>query len=119
MKKAIRIIEVCVLLLFILASITACHQESIISSDNNDNPINNGTGTVNSDDSVENNTSQANQNQHEHSYTEKNTSSAYLKSPATCTHSAIYYYSCNCGSKGSESFENGLKTSIKLSLIKQ
>lgn len=118
MKKAIRIIEVCVLLLFILVSITACHQESIISSDNNDNPINNGTGTVNSDDSIENNTSQANQNQHEHSYTEKNTSSAYLKSPATCTHSAIYYYSCNCGSKGSESFENGLKSEHKIVIDK-
>ena len=80
--------------------------------------INNGTGTVNSDDSIENNTSQANQNQHEHSYTEKNTSSAYLKSPATCTHSAIYYYSCNCGSKGSESFENGLKTEHKIVIDK-
>lgn len=118
MKKAIRIIEVCVLLLFILVSITACHQESIIGSDNNDNPINNGTGTVNSDDSIENNTSQANQNQHEHSYTEKNTSSAYLKSPATCTHSAIYYYSCNCASKGSESFENGLKSEHKIVIDK-
>lgn len=118
MKKTIRIIKVCVLLLLILASITACHQESIINSDNNDNPINNETGTVNSDDSIENNTSQANQNQHEHSYTEKNTSSAYLKSPATCTHSAIYYYSCNCGSKGSESFENGLKTEHKIVIDK-
>ena len=75
MKKAIRIIEVCVLLLFILASITACHQESIINSDNNDNPTNNGTGTVNSDDSIENNTSQANQNQHEHSKNENNNQS--------------------------------------------
>ena len=75
MKKAIRIIKVCVLLLFILASITACQQESIINSDNNDNPINNGTGTVNSDDSIENNTSQANQNQHEHSKNENNNQS--------------------------------------------
>ena len=41
-----------------------------------------------------------------------------LKSPATCTHSAIYYYSCNCASKGSESFENGLKSEHKIVIDK-
>ena len=37
-----------------------------------------------------------------HSYTEQNTDSQYLKSAATCTHKAVYYYSCECGTKGSE-----------------
>lgn len=31
----------------------------------------------------------------------------YLKSSANCTESAVYYYSCKCGEKGNETFENG------------
>ena len=42
-----------------------------------------------------------------HSYTEKNTDAKYLKSPATCTAKAVYYYSCTCGEKGTETFESG------------
>ena len=42
-----------------------------------------------------------------HSYTEQNTDSQYLKSAATCTQAAVYYYSCECGAKGSETFEYG------------
>ena len=34
---------------------------------------------------------------HVHSYTEKNTDAKYLKSAATCTAKAVYYYSCSCG----------------------
>ena len=44
---------------------------------------------------------------HVHSYTEKNTDAKYLKSAATCTAKAVYYYSCSCGEKGSETFESG------------
>ncbi len=44
---------------------------------------------------------------HVHSYTEKNTAAKYLKSAATCTAKAVYYYSCSCGEKGSETFESG------------
>ena len=44
---------------------------------------------------------------HVHSYTEKNTAAKYLKSAATCTVKAVYYYSCSCGEKGSETFESG------------
>ena len=44
---------------------------------------------------------------HVHSYTEKNTDAKYLKSAATCTKKAVYYYSCTCGEKGTETFESG------------
>ena len=44
---------------------------------------------------------------HVHSYTEKNTDAKYLKSAATCTAKAVYYYSCSCGKKGTETFEIG------------
>ena len=44
---------------------------------------------------------------HVHSYTEKNTDAKYLKSAATCTAKAVYYYSCSCGEKGTETFEYG------------
>ena len=44
---------------------------------------------------------------HIHSYTEKNTDVKYLKSAATCTAKAVYYYSCSCGEKGTETFESG------------
>ena len=44
---------------------------------------------------------------HVHSYTEKNTEAKYLKSAATCTAKAVYYYSCSCGEKGTATFESG------------
>ena len=44
---------------------------------------------------------------HVHSYIEKNTDAKYLKSAATCTAKAVYYYSCSCGEKGTETFESG------------
>ena len=45
---------------------------------------------------------------HEHSYTVKNTSAKYLKTEATCTEPAVYYYSCSqCIAKGSETFQHG------------
>lgn len=43
---------------------------------------------------------------HTHTYTE-NVSNAYLKSEATCTESAIYYKSCECGEKSTQTFEVG------------
>ena len=44
---------------------------------------------------------------HTHSFTAKNTDAKYLKSAATCTVKAIYYYSCACGEKGIETFTFG------------
>ena len=44
---------------------------------------------------------------HTCSYTEQDTSDEYLVSEATCTEKAVYYYSCSCGEKGTETFEYG------------
>ena len=44
---------------------------------------------------------------HSHIFNDKNTFDTYLKSAATCTSKAVYYYSCSCGEKGTETFESG------------
>ena len=44
---------------------------------------------------------------HTHAYTKKITSDKYLKSEATCTKKAYYYYSCDCGESGTSTFESG------------
>ena len=44
---------------------------------------------------------------HTHNFNQKNTSETYLKSAATCTKKAVYYYSCSCGEKDTETFESG------------
>ena len=42
-----------------------------------------------------------------HSYDQLVVSDTYLASAANCTAPAKYYYSCVCGAKGTETFENG------------
>ena len=42
-----------------------------------------------------------------HSYTQQVAESKYLKTAATCTSKAVYYYSCVCGEIGAETFEYG------------
>ncbi|MBO7196961.1 MAG: hypothetical protein J6V80_06560, partial [Clostridia bacterium] len=43
-----------------------------------------------------------------HTYNQKNTAEDYLKSAATCTSSAVYYYSCICGAiSDTETFTDG------------
>lgn len=42
-----------------------------------------------------------------HSYKKKVVSDKYLKSAATCTKKAKYYYSCKCGRKGKNTFTSG------------
>lgn len=44
---------------------------------------------------------------HAHSYTREIASSKYLKSAATCTAPAVYYKSCLCGERGTETFTYG------------
>ena len=43
----------------------------------------------------------------EHVYDKQVAIAEYLASAATCTHKATYYYSCECGAKGTETFEYG------------
>ena len=44
---------------------------------------------------------------HTHKYDKEATDEKYLKSAATCTVPAVYYRSCKCGEKGTETFEYG------------
>ncbi len=44
---------------------------------------------------------------HIHSFTVKSTVNDFIKTPATCEAKAVYYYSCFCGEKGTETFEVG------------
>lgn len=44
-----------------------------------------------------------------HVYDRQVITDEYEKSPATCTQRAVFYYSCSCGAKGSETFEYGEK----------
>ena len=44
---------------------------------------------------------------HTHSFNREVTEHEYLKSEATCTTAAVYYKSCNCGEKGTETFTSG------------
>ncbi|MBE5740727.1 MAG: leucine-rich repeat domain-containing protein [Clostridiales bacterium] len=42
-----------------------------------------------------------------HTYDQEVASGSYLQSEATCTESAKYYYSCDCGERGTETFDYG------------
>lgn len=44
---------------------------------------------------------------HTHSYTNENPKEQYLKTPADCYGGAVYYKSCSCGDKGTETFTCG------------
>ena len=44
---------------------------------------------------------------HEHSFTEQVKDDAYSAAQANCTAAAQYFYSCACGEKGTEVFEDG------------
>ena len=46
---------------------------------------------------------------HTHKFDQKNTDAKYLKSAANCNSGAVYYYSCACGEKGTETFVSGEK----------
>ncbi len=50
----------------------------------------------------------------EHVYDQRNESYTYLVSSATCDSPAIYYYSCVCGAKGTETFTVGEPLGHKL-----
>lgn len=43
----------------------------------------------------------------EHVYDQTVATEEYLATAATCTDKATYYYSCECGAKGTETFESG------------
>lgn len=43
----------------------------------------------------------------QHTFDQRNASAQFLKSPATCTSAAVYYVSCSCGAKGTDTFTSG------------
>lgn len=45
---------------------------------------------------------------HTHVFDKQIASSEFLKTDATCKSSGVYYYSCSCGEKGTETFDGGL-----------
>lgn len=51
---------------------------------------------------------------HTHSFTQEIAEDKYLASEATCTEKARYYYSCNCGKAGKETFGYGSPLEHKL-----
>ena len=76
-------------------------------SDNNATCTQDGTKTAKCDRCGETDTVEDINSKLDHSYTKKIVSDEYLASPATCTEKARYYYSCECGKKGTETFEYG------------
>ena len=54
---------------------------------------------------------QTNNEEHVHVFDCKDTSEKYLRSKADCTKAAVYYYSCVCGEKSSDTFISGNPTS--------
>ena len=45
---------------------------------------------------------------HTHTYDRMNAVYPYLKSAANCNEGAVYYYSCTCGEKGTETFNDNI-----------
>ena len=48
-----------------------------------------------------------------HSYDQQQTTNTFKKEDASCTSSAVYYYSCVCGAKGTETFTYGASAGHK------
>ena len=44
---------------------------------------------------------------HSHSFTVKNIDDKYISSAADCSNAAVFWYSCACGEKGTETFTSG------------
>ena len=107
MKKKLLIVTLALIVAIVAAfALTACGETNGDggnnggSGDNTDNStvVTPGGDTDNSGDNTE---------QHTHSFTAEVVSDKYLASRATCTEKAKYYYSCECGEKGTKTFEYG------------
>ena len=80
-------------------------------SDNNATCTQDGTKSAKCDRCNKKNTVKDIDSKLNHSYTKQIVSDEYLAAPATCTEKATYYYSCECGAIGIETFEYGSITS--------
>ncbi len=110
MKKKLLIIMLALIMTIASAfALTACGE-----TNGNGNGDNSGSSVVTPDTDTGNggdgsgNQGDGNSNEtHTHAFTLELTADKYLVSPATCTAKAKYYYSCNCGEKGTDTFESG------------
>ena len=98
MKKRILLLLICLLTLTVsLCLFTACKKEE----------NSNGDGGTTDDGTTEGGTVEGGsaEETHTHSFTSKSTTPEYLKSPATATSDAIFYYKCTeCVEKGTETY---------------
>ncbi len=85
----VRVLVVCFVVCLALTFFTACSNNS-----NNDG----------------NNNGSDNPSPHAHVFDKRDTISDYRKSDATCKSKAVYYFSCECGEKGTLTFEYGEKS---------
>ena len=106
MKKFLVLILSVVAVFAAILSLTACDNK----------PSDNGGTTITDGDKLDNggnNGSQENKGdeapEHSHTYNKQVATQKYLKSAATCTAKAVYYFSCECGEKGTQTFEYGNK----------
>lgn len=53
---------------------------------------------------------------HTHNYDQKVATASFMKSGATCKSSAVYYYSCSCGQKGTQTFTSESATAHSYTL---
>ena len=96
MRKGICFLALLLMLCGILALSFACKSPE----NSSDSIISNSLQSESSSDS-------AKDSGHTHSFTVKKAQKKYLKSAATCTEKAVYFYSCSCGAVGTTTFEYG------------
>ena len=113
MKKIVLIILAIVLAAGVtIATAVICAN---LGNDNDDiggADANNNGGDAN-DNNGGNTDNNGNGQTHTHVYDEQNLSAAYVAEEATCQKAAKYYYSCDCGEKGNQTFEHGTASACK------
>ena len=104
MKRKFLIVLLALALAIVSAfAFTACGETEKPDDGNGDN----GNSTVVTSGGDTDNNGGDNTEQHTHSFTAEVVSDKYLASRATCTEKAKYYYSCECGEKGTTTFTCG------------
>ena len=118
MKKLLYLLLISVMVLSLVFTFASCDENGnlnigqILNGGNDENPDNtddtpgDDTGDKPGDDSGEKPDDKPTDS-HTHDYSEEVASDKYLKSSATCTSAAEYYYSCECGEADTESFTYG------------
>ena len=103
-------------LLVLILSVVAAFAAAISLTACDNKPSGNGETTITDGDKLDNSGNNGGQDdkgdeapEHSHTYNKQVATQKYLKSAATCTAKAVYYFSCKCGEKGTQTFEYGDK----------